>query len=107
VDWIVCDKKIFVNCITDLVNISQTMSDNDTVLSQASTTQGFISDDATASNNSVRSELDSVSSSQYPGSGGKYSKRRGGKYSKRRGGKYSKRRGHSKRRGGKYSKRRR
>ena len=51
------------------------MSDNDTVLSQAST-QGFISDDATASNNSVRSELDSVSSSQYPGGGGKYSKMR-------------------------------
>ena len=80
------------------------MSDNDTVLSQAST-QGFISDDATASNNSVRSELDSVSSSQYPGGGGKYSKRRG--HSKRRGGKYSKRRGHSRRRGGKYSKMRR
>jgi len=98
-------KKIFVNCITNLVNISQTMSDNDTVLSQASTTQGFISDDATASNNSVRSELDSVSSSQYPGGGGKYSKRRG--HSKRRGGKYSKRRGHSRRRGGKYSKMRR
>ena len=86
-DWIVCDKKIFVNCITNLVNMSQT--DDDTVLSQAST-QGFISDDATGSNNSMRSELDSVSSSQSPGGGGKYSKRRG--HSRRRGGKYSKRR---------------
>jgi tRNA U34 5-methylaminomethyl-2-thiouridine-forming methyltransferase MnmC len=68
------------------------MADSD-AQSQASTTQG-VGSDYTASNSSVRSDLDSVSSSvpMSPGGGGRRSKRRGGKRSKRRGGKYSKRR---------------